>query len=136
MSQMPDIDSLLEADEKNASEMQKLFASYQGLPELLNKVSVLYSTCSRAFGQTLSHEIKSLPRDTPPDRLVVAKLLAKRHRGLLFTRIGVLYGTAVADLLRMRLTAPLGYLRLQYESIALLKLMSENSSIIEEWVNI
>jgi hypothetical protein len=36
----------------------------------------------------------------------------------------------------MRLTALLGYIRLQCESIALLKLMSENSSVTEQWVNI
>jgi hypothetical protein len=116
--------------------MQKLFASYQGLPELINEASVLYTACSRVFGQTLSHEINSLPRDTPPDNIVIAELVVKRQRALLFTRIGVLYGTAIADLLRMRLTAPLGYIRLQCESIALLKLMSENSSIMQQWVNI
>jgi hypothetical protein len=136
MSQMPDIDNLLAADEKNVREMQRLFASYQGLPDLLNEASVLYTTCSRAFGQTLSHEINSLPRNTHPDKHVIAELLAKRHRALLFTRIGVLYGTAIADLLRMRLTAPLGYIRIQCESIALLKLMSEDPSIIQQWVNI
>ena len=136
MSQMPDIDGLLEADEKNVREMHKLFADYQGLPELLNEVSVLYTTCNRAFGQTLTHEINSLPDDIPFDSPVVAEVLAKRQRGLLFTRIGVLYGTAIADLLRMRLTAPLGYIRLQCESIALIKLMSENSSIAQQWVNI
>jgi hypothetical protein len=91
MSQMSDIEGLLAADEKNVREMQRLFASYKGLPELLNEASVLYTTCSRAFGQTLSREINSLPRDTPPDRFIVAELLAQRHRALLFTRIGVLY---------------------------------------------
>src|SRR6266853_5692590 len=50
--------------------------------------------------------------------------------------IGVFYSAAVADLLRMRLTVPLGYLRLQCESIALLKLMSENSSVTQQWVSI
>lgn len=116
--------------------MQKLFVSYQGVPDLLNEASVSYTTCSRVFGQMLSHEINSLPRDTPPDSLIVAELLAKRHRALLFTRISILYITAVADLLRMRLIAPVGYIRLQCESIALLKLMSENSSITQQWVNI
>jgi hypothetical protein len=136
MSLMPDIDRLLAADEKNIREMQKLFAGYQGLSELLNEASVLYTTCSRAFGQTLIHEINSLPRDTPPDSPVEAEVVVKQFRALLFARIGVLYATAVADLLRMRLTAPLGYLRLQCESIALLKLMSENSSITQQWVSI
>lgn len=137
MSEMPEIDSLLEADEKNVREMQKVFAGYQGLPELLNEAAVLYKTCSRAFGQALSQEVSGLPRDLPLDnRSIVAEFVAKSHRGLLFTRIGVLYATAVTDLLRMRLTAPLGYMRLQCESIALLKLMSEDCSIVHQWVNI
>ena len=57
-------------------------------------------------------------------------------RALLFARVGVLYSAAVADLLRMRLTVPLGYLRLQCESIALLKLMSEAPSITQQWKSI
>jgi hypothetical protein len=133
---MPNIDRLLEADEKNVREMQKLFAGYQGLSELLDEASVLYETCCHAFGQTLNHEINSLPHDTPPDSPVVETMLAKRYRCLLFTRIGVLYGTAVADLLRMRLTAPLGYIRLQCESITLIKLMSDNISIAKQWAAI
>jgi hypothetical protein len=133
---MPDIDGLLKADETNVREIQKLFAGYQGLSELLNEASILYATCSRVFGQTLSYELNNLPHDTPPDSPVVAKVLANRYRALLFARIGGLYATAVADLLRMRLTAPLGYLRLQCESIALLKLMSENSSVTKQWANL
>jgi hypothetical protein len=121
---------------KTYAKCKGYFASYRGLPKPLNEASVLYTTCSHAFGQILIHEINSLPRDTPPDTLVVAQLLAKRHRALLFTRIGVLYATAVADLLRMRLIATLEYLQLQCESIALLKLMSENPSITQQSVNI
>lgn len=133
---MPDIDELLEADERNVREMRRLFAGYQGLSELLNEAAVLYATCSRAFGQTLNDELNSLPRDTRPDDSVVAALLADRYRALLFARIGVFYSAAVADLLRMRLTVPLGYLRLQCESIALLKLMSENPAVTQQWVSI
>ena len=78
-----------------------------------------------------------MPHDVPLDNSpIVVEFVTKYQRGLLFTRIGVLYATAVADLLRMRLTAPLGYVRLQCESIALLKLMSEDSSIVQQWVNI
>jgi hypothetical protein len=137
MSQMPDIESLLEADEKNVREMQKVFADYGELPQLLNEAMILYTTCNRAFGQALSQEISSLPCDLPLDKSpIVAEFTAKHQRGLLFSRIGVLYGAAVADLVRMRLTAPLGYVRLQCESIALLKIMSEDSSIVQQWVNI
>jgi hypothetical protein len=136
MSLMPDIDRLLETDEKNVREMHRCFAGYQGLSELLNEASVLYATCCRALGQTVNHELNSLPRDIRPDDSVVKALLADRYRALLFARIGVFYSAAVADLLRMRLTVPLGYLRLQCESIALLKLMSEDSSVTQQWVSI
>src|SRR5712691_3967426 len=95
ISQMPDIDSLLATDEANVREMQKLFAGYQGLPELLNTASILYTTCSRALGQALSHEVNSLPRDTSPDSPIVAEVVVKWQRGLLFARIGTLYATAV-----------------------------------------
>src|SRR5262245_52163731 len=103
---MPDIDRLLEAYDKNVRSMQQFFQGYQGLSELLNEASVLYSTCSRALSQTLSHEFHHLPTDTSPDDPVVAEVLASHYRALLFPRIGVLYVTAVADLLRARLTAP------------------------------
>jgi len=76
---------------KNVRDMQKLFAGFQGLSELLNEASVLYTTCIRAFDQTLSHELNSLPRNTPPDSPLVAEAVANRHRTLLFARIGVLY---------------------------------------------
>jgi hypothetical protein len=132
MSQMPDIDGLLSADEINVRQMQKLFENYQGLPELLNMASVLYSTCCRVFGQTLSQEMRGLPHDTA----VKQKVLAKLQRSLLLARIGVLYTMSVTDLLRMRLTGPLGYVRLQCESFALIKLMFEEPSIAQEWMAI
>jgi hypothetical protein len=136
MSLMPDIDRLLETDERNVREMHRFFAGFQGLSELLNEASVLYATCSRAFGQALNHKLNSFPRDIRPDDSIVRALLADRYRALLFARIGVFYSAAVADLLRMRLTVPLGYLRLQCESIALLKLMSENPSVTQQWASI
>jgi hypothetical protein len=136
MSLMPDIDRLLESDERNVREMHRFFEGFQGLSELLNEASVLYQTCSRAFGQTLNDKLNSLPRDTHQDESVIAALLTDRYRALLFARIGVFYSAAVADLLRMRLTVSLGYLRLQCESIALLKLMSENPAVTQQWVSI
>ena len=53
--------------------MQKLFAGYQELPELLNTASVLYTTCSRALEQALSHEVNGLPRDISPESPIVAE---------------------------------------------------------------
>jgi hypothetical protein len=84
MSLMPDIDRLLETDERNVREMRRFFAGFQGLSELLNEASDLYQTCSRAFGQALNDKLNSFPRDIRPDESVVAALVATamRSRGL------------------------------------------------------
>src|SRR5712691_2809329 len=133
MPQIPEIDRLLAADEANVQTMRKVFTDYsQELPELLNTASELYTTCSRAFGQALSDETRGLLIDNS----AVEKIQAKVQRGLLLARIGVLYSTAVTDFLRMRLTMPLACVRLQYESLALVKLMFENPSVAQQWMSI
>jgi hypothetical protein len=136
MSLMPDIDRLLAADETNVTEMRRVFAGFQGLSELLNEASVLYTTCTRALSQELYGDVHNLQNDPRQDAAVMAVLVSDRCRSLLFARVGVLYAAAVADLLRMRLTTPMGYLRLQCESIALLKLMKENPAITKQWMEI
>ena len=131
MSQIPDIDRLLAADEANVRSMRKVFDNYsKELPELLNTASELYGTCSRVFGQAISDETSGLQ----PDSSIVENIQVKFYRGLLLARIGVLYGSAVADFLRMRLTMPLACVRLQCESIALIKLMSENILAAQKWM--
>jgi hypothetical protein len=133
MPQIPEIDRLLAADEANVQTMRKVFTDYsQELPELLNAASELYTTCSRAFGQALSDETRGLLIDNS----AVEKIQAKVQRGLLLARIGVLYSTAVTDFLRIRLTTPLACVRLQCESLALVKLMFENPSVAQQWMNI
>lgn len=133
MSQIPDIDRLLAADEANVRSMRKVFDNYsKELPELLNTASELYGTCSRVFGQAISDETSGLQ----PDSSIVENIQVKFYRGLLLARIGVLYGSAVADFLRMRLTMPLACVRLQCESIALIKLMSENILAAQKWMSI
>jgi hypothetical protein len=125
MSQMPDIDRLLAADEANIHTMDKVFTGYSHeLPELLNTASELYQTCCRAFGQALSDESRGLVNNAAVDR------------GLLLARIGILYATAVTDFLRMRLTMPLACVRLQCELLALIKLMFENASVAQQWMSI
>jgi hypothetical protein len=112
--------------------MRKLFADCSSaLPELLNTASVLYNTCCRAFGQTVSDEMGGLV-----DSLASEKMKVTLQRGLLLARIGVLYTTAVTDFLRMRLTIPLVCVRLQCESLALIKLMFENPLVAQEWMRI
>jgi hypothetical protein len=133
MTQMRDIERLLEADAANAQLMLGVFNDYsQELPDLLNGASELYATCCRAFGQTISEEFGGLPGDNA----TVGSIQVKLQRGLLLARIGVLYSTAIADFLRMRLTTPLASVRLQCESLALIKLMSDNPSIARQWMNI
>ena len=84
------------------------------------------------WGRVLSDETRGISPDTP----AVERIQAKWLRGLLLTRIGVLYSTAVADLLRMHLTMPLGCVRLQCESLALVKLMSEDPAVAHQWMGI
>jgi hypothetical protein len=133
MSQIPDIDRLLAADEANVHTMRQVFTDYsKELPELLNTASELYTTCSRAFGEALSDETRGLLIDNS----LVEKIQAKFQRGLLLARIGVLYSTAVTDFLRMRLTMPLACVRLQCESLALIKLISENPAVAQQWMSI
>src|SRR5262245_45788687 len=132
MSQMKELDVQIEADEANVRTMRKLFTDCSPtLPELLNTASVLYNTCCRAFGQTVSEEIGGLA-----DRSASEKMKVTLQRGLLLARIGVLYSTAVTDFLRMRLTIPLVCVRLQCESLALIKLMFENPSVAQQWMSI
>jgi hypothetical protein len=132
MPQMPDIDNLIAADKANVQKMRRVFADYSPeLPELLNTASVLYQTCCRAFGQTVSDEAASLV-----DSSAAEGMQAKLQRGLLLARIGVLYSTAVTDFLRMRLTIPLVCVRLQCESLALIKLIFENPSVSRQWMDI
>jgi len=130
---MPEIDRLLAADEANVQTMRRVFADYSpALAELLNTAVELYQTGNRAFGQTLSNETRGISPDGP----AVERIQAIWLRGLLLTRIGVLYSTAVADLLRMRLTTPLGCVRLQCESLALVKLMSKDPAVAHQWMGI
>lgn len=127
---MSEIDRLLKADETNIRTMQRFFTDVSSdLPTLLNDAALLYETCSRAFGQGLSEETRAVI----PDELTIKLFRSKIERGLLLARIGALYGMVVADFLRMRITAPLGNVRLQCESLALMKLFGQEPTSAEEW---
>jgi hypothetical protein len=131
--EIPDIDQLLNADEANVRTMREVLAGVSAdLPRLLNEASVLYTTCSRSFGQGGSEYLRAMISD----RNAREELKASLIRGLLLNEIGGLYAMAVADFLRMRVTAPYAYVRLQCESLALMKLMRQNPGIAEEWVAI
>jgi hypothetical protein len=131
---IPDIDQLLNADEENTRSMRPFLAPVNSdLPRLLNEPAVLYDICGRVFGQ----EVAPHDRTTIPDVAGYGQVLPLNIiRGLLLSHIGTLYMMAVADILRMRVTAPLAYLRLQCESVALMKLMRQIPSIAGEWAAI
>jgi hypothetical protein len=129
---IPEIDGLLKADEKNVQEMRRVFATFsQDLRELLNNAVTLYTTSAHAFTQGVSDYVRDLSQ-TGMDEVTSNELEAKLMRGLLLCRTGVLYGIAVAEFLHMRITTPFACIRLQCESLALIKLMHETPTVTLE----
>lgn len=161
---IPEIDRLLEADENNISEMRRQFFDFDhDLPEMLNQAAVIYHTYNRAFSQgldahflplftsmatigtsTVSGFKAKLEGPVPAGQEEIFKscrrafdeFYARQNRAMLLVRMGVLYGMAVADFLRMRLTAPMAYLRLQCESLAMMKLMRDDPVVARKWQEI
>lgn len=161
MALVPEIDRLLDMDVDNVREVRRFLSNdAPDSLEIMNQAAVNYTTATRAFGQgiedpwtELSEKMGALSVTDIPQLLVLldgpvpkghSRLFAEasealdRHfslenRSMLLARLGVLYGTAVADFMRMRVTAPLGYMRVQCESLALMKLMCDDPSIAREW---
>jgi hypothetical protein len=128
--EIPDIDQLLNDDQESVNYMRQFLANVSAdLPRLLNEASVLYTTCGRAFGQGGGEYVHAI-LDKNGEKERMALLI----RELLFSRIGGLYMMAVTDLLRMRVTAPYAYARLQCESLAFMKLMKLNPNVAEEFM--
>lgn len=161
MALTPEIDRLLECDEKNIRETRRFLSEVSpNIPEALNQAAVLYVTANRAFGQGLNDhfreladqiaafglntisELESHLRAAPATgqqsayaaaQDVLHRFRERECRGVLLARIGVLYAVAAADLLRMRVTGPLGNVRIQCESLALMSLMRANPQLASEW---
>lgn len=161
MALVPEIDRLLDIDAENVREIRRFLSEVapESL-EVLNQAAVHFKTAARAFADGLgehwsepaakaaaagfedSDRIFSMP-DLPPvpgkeaeHADAVAALhsfLSRENRGMLLARVGVLYATSVADLMRMRVTAPLGYIRIQCETLAVMKLMLDKPAIAREW---
>jgi hypothetical protein len=124
--EMPEIDQLLAADEANVRTMRRVFAGVSDeLLDLLNEADALYRTCCRAFGQSVNS-----------NEAVVNQVQTQYIRGLLLAQIGTLYAMIVTDFLRMRVTLPLMNVRLQCESLGLLKLMEQNPAVAQQWQEI
>lgn len=164
MALIPEIDRLLQADEDNVRAIKCFLSDFSpDTLEVLNQAAVLYDTACRAFSQglydhfreleteisalglsTFDEFVEKLSGSVPPgqeaqyDRAteVLNRYFEREGRRVLLARLGVLYGTAVADLLRMRITAPLGYVRIQCESLALMQLMHTTPAVAREWMEI
>ena len=113
--------------------MHRFFAAFsQDLPELLNTAAALHTTSSRAFAQGVSDYGPNLSNGGM-DKATSNEWDAKLMRGFLLCRIGVLYGIAAAKFLRMRITTPFACIRIQCESLTLIKLMHESPELAQEW---
>jgi len=164
MALTPESDKLLECDEQNIRETRRFLSEVSvDLPEALNQAAVLYVTANRAFGQGIEDHFRGLANEIaafglntiseleaklkiPPApgqdaayakaRDALDRFRERECRGVLLARIGVLYTIAAADLLRMRVTGPLGYVRIQCESLALMSIMRGAPETATEWRNV
>ena len=161
MPLIPRVDALLACDDENIPKVRQLLDEFShDLPELLNQACVLYESAQHSFGQGIGDHFQDLmqamntlglsdpgkvrevvEKPPPPGQQPVYaaantgldRLYSRENRGILVARMGVQYAMAVADLLRMRVTSPLSFLRVQCESIAYCKLMRDTPSIAREW---
>lgn len=159
---MSELDELIQADAENISNSRKAFTDFD--PELsaaLDTAAEMFKTFSRCMigalddsvdlatfadcakelgidGDTLLSRIRSETRDPVLDRARTALLsgLARRARGIVFLLLQRQFMWAATDLLRMRLTAAIGYGRQEAESLALLFLMRDDPSIANRWLKL
>lgn len=164
MAFISEIDKLLQADENNVQVTKCFLSDFSpDTLEVLNQAAVLYDTVCRAFSQgfhdhfrelateistlglsTFAEFVEKLSGPVPQEREaqytrateVLNRYYEREGRRILLVRLGVLYGTAAADLLRMRVTVPLAYVRIQCESLALMQLMHATPEIAREWIEI
>lgn len=163
MALIPDIDRLLECDEENVRETRRLLEFESPyIAEALTRCTNHYGRVARAFGQGVGDHYQALHdqmrsfgvasvdafeerlKQTPKDkgkewsaaRRILEDFYSRENRGALLVRVGVLFGMAAADILRMRVTSPLNYSRVQVESLALMKLMVEKPEVARRWRNI
>jgi len=159
---MSELDELIQADGENISNSRRALTSFH--PELsaaLDTAAEMFKTlsrcmigvlddsadlatladCAKELGideNTLLSRIESDRPDAVLDRARAAKLkyLARRARGIVFLLLQRHFMWAATDLLRARITAAFGYGRQQAESLALLFLMRDDSSIAKRWLKI
>lgn len=158
---IPEIDRLLDADSDNTQVVKDVLYDYNpDILNIINQICTIYETACRSFSQGIGDHFYDLNEklkefEVSSDRELEEKLnqlnirgddhaanealdvlyqhYSCENRGVLLNLLGVHYATAIADFLRMRVTAPFAYLRLQCESLALMKLMRDTPELANQW---
>jgi hypothetical protein len=157
---MPDsttlaVDDLLDADAVNVDLCKRLLNDLSpSILEAAEMVTGMYATLSRICSQSIDdpfaevadvpdlHAIDSMAdleeraKADPSFRVILERYLTLEARIALILRLGTLFSQTFVDFLRMRVTAPMGYLRIQAESVALLILMNKKPALAREWVDL
>ena len=157
MADTSEIDDLLSKDSANVDTCKAfLRAVSPSIPEAISEASSLFTTLNRVYAQSQQfadhfREVKDFMKATGLDsdrelleraktdssaKRVYSRFQAREARALLLMRAGVLYDWAFTDFLRMRVTGPLAYLRVQVETIALIVLMTQDPDVAHEWFEI
>lgn len=154
-TEVTDVDELISCDSANVEVCKSALADVSPcILEAIAGASSLYVTLNHIYAQSSENHfveveetverlgldsdglLLDLAKTDPTVRGVVDRFVSRDARALLLARLGVLHTQAFADFFRMRVTAPLAYLRIQAESVALIVLMSREPSIAQEWSDI
>lgn len=156
------IDELLKADNDNVNVVKRVLQDYHPkIIDMIEDIVLIYDTAVRDYSQgmkchftdidrisndlnvdddlELEQRINALIRQKNKRNIateyqqILYKYFSRENRGLLLLDLRNLFSMAIADILRMRVTSSLFYLRLQCETLALMKLMLENPEIAKEW---
>ena len=110
-------------------------------------ISVL-NDCFQKLKANTKNEMDAILKSPPPTgdsekaRTVLAakaaynRMWSRRIRGILLVYAHRCYEYAVTDLLRLRISSALGYLRNQIEAVAQISIMRENPEVAYEWLNV
>lgn len=156
------IDKLLKADDDNINVVKKVLHDYHPkLIDFIDDIVSTYDTAVRDFAQGIKDHFTDLDRisnelDVDDDleleqkiyalirqkenielaveaQQILYKYFSRECRGILLLDLRNLFSMEIADILRMRVTSSLFYLRLQCETLAFIKLMLDNPEISNEW---
>jgi len=158
---IPNIDSLIECDNSNCKLTKEILHDFSPqLIDVIDQTATLFSTANRVLSQGVKshfnelqeglkalniHSFSQLQKDLGNQdycemekQLVEAakvmdQFFSRETRVALVLRTGVQYAILAADILRMRLTGPFCYLRIQCESIGLVKIMCDKPWVARQW---